>query len=94
MVDVHNERSTAVSLTVTVTAEIGQLLDADLTVPEAGFESVFSKINETGQYDVTVEVDDDTTGSASFSIEEYDVRMGSNVVVWVRDDEVELAIEE
>lgn len=39
-------------------------------------------------------VDDGTTGSARFSIGEYDVRMGSNVVAWVRDDEVELAKEE
>lgn len=94
VVGVHNERSTAVTLTVTATAGNGQLLDAELTVPGAGADSVFSEITESGQYDVAVEVDDGTTGSARFSIGEYDVRLGSNAVVWIRDDEVELAKEE
>jgi hypothetical protein len=94
MVALHNERDTEVTVSVTVVAGSEQLTDAERTLPAGGYEAVFSGIRDEGEYDITVETADGLSESYEFTIEEWDVRMGSNVVVWLGDDEMEFAMEE
>lgn len=66
------------------------------TVSIAPDEVVFVDpgVDERGEYELRAVVDDRRTRSYPFSIDEYALESGSNLLVTVRIDDVEIAIEE
>lgn len=94
MVALHNHRDAAVALSLRVTGGAETLLDTERDLEAGGYEAVPSSIRAVGEYELSVETNDGAAASRTYAIEEYDVRMGSNLVVWVESADVELAIEE
>jgi ABC-type Fe3+-hydroxamate transport system substrate-binding protein len=89
-----NETSTRATVRLTVRGDGGAVRESTVEVPPEGDVSVRSGIDEPGTYRISVAVADRPVASATFAIDGYDVRMGSNVIVTVGADEVDFTIEE
>lgn len=94
MVALHNHRDAAVTLSLRVTGGAETLLETERALEAGGYEAVPSGIRAVGEYELRVETNDGVAASRTYAIGKYDVRTGSNLVVWVEPDDVELAIEE
>ena len=93
MVALHNDRAASVTLAVTVTRDDETRLDAERALPSGGYEALFSGIREVGEYGLRVETDDGVAESWPVPVDDYDVRMGSNLVVWASDGGLEMGME-
>ena len=47
-----------------------------------------------GEYELDLSVNDIDEGTFPFSIGKYELRMGSNLVVWIYEEKIEMGIEE
>lgn len=70
------------------------LLDGAFTLTPDDHQPIYTGITETGQYDVSLTVEDGPTTSATLGIEEYDLEMGSNLIAEIHEDELRVMIEE
>ena len=89
----HNGAAERVSVAVTVTAEGSVHFEGRTTVEPSGTGFLYPEVTERGSYEITVSVDGLGEERATFEFGEYDLEMGSNVVVWI-DEEIRIGKEE
>lgn len=88
----HNHLGESVTVSVTVTAGDAVLFDDRVTIEGDERGALHTGITETGRYELAVAIEDGSESRATFEFREYDVEMGSNLVVWI-DEEIRLAKE-
>lgn len=91
---VRTAASDEVTVQLTVYADKTVFFEATIEVPPDGGHSVDPGIHETGRYELEVAVDDGPDESYPFGVEEYDLRMESDLIVAIGDDDVRVMIEE
>lgn len=94
MVMVENPTSEEQTLTLTITQDSSSILEDDLSVDSDDRQETETGIDEQGEYELIVDVEGGDETSYPFSIEEYDVRMGSNLIVIIRDSDIEIMQEQ
>lgn len=77
-----------------VSSEEGAIVEERVAVSPDGARVVDTGIDEKGGYELTITPDDGRTRTYSFHVGDYDLRMGSNVVVSIDDDVVRIVQEE
>lgn len=90
---IHNQLSQAITVSVALSTTHTVLVDDETPIQPNGFTSLDSGINETGQYDLKVMLDDHEK-VISFGIDDYDLEMGSNIIFWIGEDDIRYGIEE
>ncbi|GAB6861245.1 hypothetical protein ACFR97_14365 [Haloplanus litoreus] len=83
LVVVSNGRDVAVDVTLTVTRDGTPVFGDTVIVDPNSRRTVDPGIDATGTYELTVTLADGTEHVRPFSVEEYDLRMGSNLIVTV-----------
>ena len=90
---VSNDRDATVDVSLTVTSAGTTTFEDTVTVDPGGRRSVDPGIDATGAYELTVALADGTERVLPFGVEEYDLRMGSNLIVMV-GERVRVVMEE
>lgn len=87
---------TDATLTIRVTLRQGEtvLLDRTETVGPDDRPELDTGIAETGDYTLAVAVDGGPAETSPFNVERYDIRMGSNLIAEITDEEIIILIEE
>jgi hypothetical protein len=86
--------STEQPATVTLASEGTTVLEREVTVAPNGETALETGIQQQGQYELTVAVENGPRETFPFSVDEYDLRAGSNLVVTIGQESVEIVIEE
>lgn len=92
MVRLANDRDTSVTLTATVTSGNRTLLETERELMGNSAVEVETGIDSVGEYQVRIEIADGDTATATFSYNDYDVRTGSNIIVWI-GEKIEIVME-
>lgn len=77
---------------LTMDAEV--VFEKEFEVAAGERQSVDSEIAETGQYELTVTTETGHEASFPFSIDEYALRAGSNLIVEMSEDDIRILLEE
>lgn len=93
-IEVHNATSAGIAVRLTVRRVGPVVFEDEMEVPADARVSVGPGITETGDYLLQVSAADGPEGSREFSVEAYDLRMGSDLIVTVRADDVFVLMEE
>jgi len=95
-IDVRNQNTGETTVDIRLTGAGGTLLDRQVTVPGESQTAVDTGIDETGEYELDAFVVDGPDLAAEFTvqIEEYDLRQGSNVILLVDGERIEMLMEE
>ena len=88
----HTDVSKTVRLTVSATEET--IREAERRIAPGAGSYVDPEIDEIGEYELLISVDGGPERSSPLRIEDYDIRMGSNVIVWIREESFKLLKEE
>jgi ribosomal protein L9 len=80
------------SLTISTDTEI--LLKQNFEIDREEQQSIDSEITETGQYELSVSAEAGTETSFPFSIDEYDLREGSEPIVEINEDGIMILMQE
>lgn len=94
VIEVSNVTSAAETVHLLVTAEGESIFEASVPIEPDGRTFVDPDLDERGQYELAATVDDERDASVPFGLEEFDLRMGSNLIVIVREGTIEILIEE
>ena len=89
-----NGTSAEITVHVTITEQGSILTEKELQVSSGGFAQVNSKIEDLGNYELAVDVDGREKQTYSFDIGEYNLRTGSNVWVWIAENQISFGIED
>nr|WP_233340595.1 hypothetical protein [Haloprofundus sp. MHR1] len=92
--DVHNETEEPKLCQYSIRQGSDTILDGEIEVPASDFTPVDTGIEETGEYELNVAVDDIGQNSYPFSVGNYDLRMGSNLVIWIYENQIQMGMEE
>jgi len=82
---------------VVVNLEISResvILSDQVTVRSDSRTEIKSKITETGQYQIEISVDNGIEESYSWNVGDYDLRMGSNVIISITQNGLTMLVEE
>ena len=93
-VEFHGPESVNAAAHYTITTGSTVVSEGDVQVPAGDVTSVESQITEQGEYELVVSVTEGPEASVDFSVGEYDIRMGSNILVRLHSDEIQFLIEE
>lgn len=94
MVRLDNGTDRTETVSVGITREGEPFLDTEKTVAADALAYIYPDIGERGEYELTATVDATRTATVTFHIQSYDLQMGSNLIVWISADSVEIGIEE
>jgi len=89
-----NHTGTAVTVRLAVSTAERALLDADYEVGLDGRRAVDPGITATGEYGVSIAVRDGPETTATFDVEDYDLRAGSNLVAEIEADRIQVLVQE
>ncbi|WP_218836386.1 hypothetical protein [Halorarum salinum] len=89
-----NESSADVAVHFSIMSEGTVVSEGEVQVSQGEHETVETEIDTTGQYELRIEGDSGFESTYPVQIEEYDLRMGSNLIVEIYDGDTELLIEE
>jgi len=90
----QNETPEQVTVAVTITRGDSVSFEDEATVNPGETQYVYPGITERGEYELTVSLPDRPVQTRPFDVEDYDLRMGSNIDVWISTDTVRIGIEE
>jgi hypothetical protein len=90
---VENGKSSAITVTLVVRTDSTRVFNETITVEEGVRRGVEPDITETGAYELVVDVEGDDESVSPFHVEDYDLRMGSNLIVHV-DTVIRVIMEE
>lgn len=91
---IRNATSTDQPATVTLTNDGATVLEREVTAVPNGESALETGIDQQGQYELTVAVENGPRETFPFSVDEYDLRAGSNLIVTIDEERVEIVIEE
>lgn len=89
-----NKTLRALSVTLDIDHDGEQFFAEETTVPADDRSSVLPGISQTGKYACTLSIGENRTESFEWTVEEYDLQMGSNVIVRLSEDDVRVVVEE
>lgn len=92
--DCHNETDEEQTVQYSITRDSTTVSEGEVQVPARGFSSVQLDIKRMGEYELNVTVNNIDEVIYPFDIEEYDLRMGSNLVVWIYEEKIEVGMEQ
>lgn len=92
--DCYNETDEEQTVQYSITRDSTTVSEGEVQVPARDFSSVQSDIKMMGEYELNVTVNTIDEVIYPFDIEEYDLRMGSNLVVWVYVEKIEVGMEQ
>ena len=90
----RNNTDAVETVRLSLSDDEGEVIEETVDVPPDGLVFVDPKLDERGEYELGATVDDRRTTRYPFTIDEYALERGSNVLVTVREDDVEIVIEE
>ncbi|AHB67855.1 MULTISPECIES: hypothetical protein [Haloarcula] len=90
----YNESSEQATVAVSVVTGDSSVFECETAVNPSNRKNVYSGITETGDYTLTISLGDGREQEYPFNIEEYDLRMGSNIIVSIKETEIEFSIQE
>lgn len=91
---IRNATSTEQSVSVTLTNDGATVLEREVTAVPNGESALETGIEQQGQYELRVAVESGSRKDSRFTIDEYDLREGSNLIVTITEDRVEIVIQE
>lgn len=94
MIILRNTTASEITVHLTVSAANNTLVDSELKISPEDQQAAASGITDTGQYEVSITVNDGPATSNSFNIDDYDVQNGSNIIAGIDEDEIIMLIEE
>ena len=86
--------STEHTATVRLTSDGSTVLERVVTVAPNGETALEAGIDQQGQYELTVAVENGPRETFPFSVDKYDLRAGSNLIATIGEESVEIVIEE
>ncbi|KAA9395947.1 hypothetical protein Har1130_15190 [Haloarcula sp. CBA1130] len=89
-----NETSEQATVAVSVVTGDSVVFEGETAVTPSGRKNVYPGISETGDYTLTISLGDGREQEYPFNIEEYDLQMGSNIIVTINEAEIEFSIQE
>jgi hypothetical protein len=92
--DCYNETDEEQSCTYSIVRNENTISDGKLEIPARDFASIDTAIEHVGEYELNISVDDIGEEAYRFNVEDYDLRMGSNLVVWIYQDGIQIGMEE
>ena len=92
--DCYNETDEEQTARYSIIRGSTSISEGDVHVPASGFASTELDIKRRGAYELTLSVKNIDAGTFPFDIGEYELRTGSNLVVWIYEEEIEMGIEE
>jgi hypothetical protein len=90
----RNATSTEQPATVTLASDETTVFERDVTAVPNGESALETGIDQQGQYELTVAVENGPRETFPFSVDEYDLRAGSNLIVTIDEESVEILMEE
>lgn len=95
-IDVRNQDAAETTVDLRLAGRRETLLDQQVTVPGEGREAVDTGIDETGEYELDAFVvgGPDLAFEFTVTVEPYDLRQGSNVLLLVDGEQIEMWMEE
>lgn len=90
---IHNHLPRSITASVELSTGQTAFVDDEVTIERDGFTSLDTGIDETGQYDAVVVVDD-REREVPLTVEEYDLEAGSNVIFWIDEDVIRYGMED
>lgn len=94
MIDIRNSTSQKLTVHVLLSQADQTILEEELSIDSDGDLNVDAGIEERGQYALTVTVDDRPEDTFLFSVDNYDLRHGSNLIVSIDDKSIDIVMEE
>lgn len=94
MLAFSNESSVDATVQFSIRSEETVVSDGEVHVSQEEYETVDTEIDATGRYELRIEREGGVRSTYPVRIEEYDLRMGSNLVAMIYDDDTELLIED
>jgi len=94
LITLRNITSTVHQGSLTLSTDTKTILQQSFEIEGGGQESIDSEIIEPGQYDLSVSTEAGTETSFPFSIEEYDLRAGSDLIVEIDEDNIMILMQE
>lgn len=85
MIRLANDRDTSVTVSAIVTSGSRTLLEVERELMGNSAVEVETGITSVGEYEARIELADGDTATATFSWNDYDIRTGSNIIVWIGD---------
>jgi hypothetical protein len=86
-VSIHNHLSQAIIVSVELSTERTEIIDDEVRVDANGFTSLDTEIDETGQYDINL-ILNNREKNISVDIVEYDLEMGSDIIFWIDEEDI------
>lgn len=95
-IDVRNQDASETTVDLRLAGADETLLDRQVTVPADSRRAVDTGIDGTGEYELDAFVvgGPDLAAAFTLSVEEYDLRQGSNVILLVEGERIEMLMEE
>ena len=93
-VRLHNESSDRVTVMVSVVTGDSVVFEDQTSIAPSNVEEMYPGISETGEYTLTVSLDDGREREYPLVIEDYDLQMGSNIGVSISETDIQMRIEE
>lgn len=92
--DIHNDSSVEQKTSYSIIKGANVITEGKEIIPVDEYISIETHITESGKYKLNISTDNLQGSSYSFQIGDYEIRMGSNLVAWIRDNGIQIAIEE
>ncbi|WP_434530099.1 hypothetical protein ACODNH_02285 (plasmid) [Haloarcula sp. NS06] len=89
-----NESPEQATVAVSVVTGDSSVFEGETAVNPSNRKNVYPGITDTGDYTLTISLGDGREQEYPFNIEEYDLRMGSNIIVSINETEIEFSIQE
>lgn len=93
LIDLYSETDSYEEITVKIIRD-STVFEDSFGIPPEEWNSIDPSISTGGQYRVAVNVSGGPSDTASFLIENYDIKEGSNILVTIHEGRIEFSIEE
>jgi len=89
-----NETPEQATVAVSVATGDSVVFEGETAVNPSDSKNVYPGISETGDYTLTITLSDGREQEYPFNIEDYDLQMGSNIIVSITETEIAFSIQE
>lgn len=91
---IHNNTDSTYSVTYEITGSGSIVVSDNVSVAESSTVTRESMITDTGNYEINVSTENGIEQALEIEVEEYDLETGSDIVIWIEEDGIEIGMEE